>query len=69
MDEPSVKEPEAMMILLSYPGISHGSGRAMESTGEPLWTPWQKAMSDSGFRSSTDWMMSALSSFGCGVTP
>lgn len=45
---PIVNAPAAIMTLLSYPGISHGSGVAIESTGEPFCIPLQNAQRASG---------------------
>ena len=36
MDEPCVKAPAAIITLSVYPGMSHGSGIELESTGEPF---------------------------------
>ena len=44
MEAPFVNAPAAMITSLSYPDIAHGSGRAKESIGEPIWIPWQKAI-------------------------
>ena len=48
MEEPDTKAPAAMITLLSYPGISHGSGVTKLSIGAAFWMPSQKAMTPSG---------------------
>ena len=63
-----MKAPAAMMTLLSYPGMSHGSGVTKESTGAPFCTPSQKAIRAFGSRRQMAWMMSARGSLLLGVT-
>ena len=41
IEEPCVKLPDAIIIWSWYPGVSHGSGKESESTGEPACIPWQ----------------------------
>ena len=65
---PCVNDPEAIMILSSYPGISSGIGTTLESIADDAWMASAYLISLSGFLKIIVWTISALISLYFGLT-